>query len=106
MKTQAAFAGALALALSLGGCAAFDNAIDNTVAWIDSAKTQEALTSLKSGATAFTCAVANASAIAGEIEAGVGAGQSVIGTDGKIYVASSAACAALGGTVGPKAVVP
>ena len=106
MKTLAVSAGALVLALNLGGCAAFDNAIDNTVAWIDSAKTQQALSSLKSGAAAFTCAVADVSAVAGKIEAGLGAGQSMVGTDGKVYVASSAACAALGGTIGPQTVVP
>ena len=45
--------------------------------------------------TAFSCAVADASEVAKAIELGVGAGQSLIGTDGKVYVASAAACAAL-----------
>ena len=99
-------AGALALASCLGGCAEFDQAIDNAVAWIDAPATQQAIGSLKSGVTAFTCAVADASAVAQQIEAGVGAGQSLIGTDGKVYVASAAVCSALGGTLGPKAVVP
>lgn len=58
-------AGALALASSLGGCAQFDNAINDAVNWIDAPKTQQALASLKSGATAFTCAVADVSAVAG-----------------------------------------
>jgi hypothetical protein len=100
------FAGAIALAATLGACAEFDNAINDAVAWIDAPKTQQALSSLKSGATAFTCAVADVSAIASEIESGVGAGQSMIGTDGKVYVASSTVCTALGGTVGPATVVP
>jgi hypothetical protein len=77
-------AGAIALAATLGGCAEFDAAINGAVAFIDAPKTQQALSSLKSGATAFTRAVADVSAIAGEIESGVGAGQSVIGTDGKV----------------------
>ena len=95
-------AGALALAFCLGGCAGFDQAINNAVAWIDAPATQQAIGSLKSGVTAF----ADASAVAQAIEAGVGAGQSLIGTDGKVYVASAAVCNALGGTVGPRAVVP
>lgn len=99
-------AGAVALASSLCGCAEFDNAVNNAVAWIDAPNTQQALGSLKSGATAFTCTVADVSAVAAEIESGVGAGQSVIGTDGKVYAASATVCAALGGNVGPMAVVP
>lgn len=97
-------AGALLVALS--GCAEFDQVVDGAVAWIDAPKTQQAISSLKSGATALTCAVADASAVAGEIESGVGAGQSIIGTDGKVYVASATVCAALGGTVGPAAIIP
>ncbi|HLH13037.1 MAG TPA: hypothetical protein VKV77_14325 [Methylovirgula sp.] len=96
----------LAGVLALGGCAQFDDAVDNIVAWIDAPKTQQAFSSLKSGATALTCAVADASAVAAEIEHGVGAGQSIIGTDGKVYVASATVCAALGGVVGSVAVVP
>jgi hypothetical protein len=99
-------AGAISLAALLGGCAEFDNAVNDAVAFIDAPKTQQALSSLKSGATAFTCAVADASAIAGEIESGVGAGQSMIGTDGKVYVSSATVCAALGGSLGPAAVIP
>ncbi len=99
-------AGALALALCLAACGGFDKAINNAVAWIDAPATQQAIGSLRSGVIAFTCAVADASAVAKEIEFGVGAGQSLIGTDGKVYVASAAACAAVGGTLGPQAVVP
>ena len=99
-------AGAIALAFSLGGCAEFDAAINNAVAFIDAPKTQQAISSLQSGATALTCPVADVSAIAGEIESGVGAGQSIIGADGKVYVASATVCTALGGTVGPAAVIP
>jgi hypothetical protein len=88
------------------GCAEFDNVIDNAVAFFDAPKTQQAIASLTSGATALTCAVADLSVVTGEIEAGVGAGQSMIGTDGKVYVASATVCAALGGTVGAAAVIP
>ena len=99
-------AGALALAFGLGGCADFDQAINNAIAFIDAPATQQAIGTLKSGVTAFTCAVADASAVAKQIEEGVGAGQSLIGTDGKVYVASATVCAALGGTLGPSAVIP
>lgn len=99
-------ASAMALALCLGGCAAFDDAVNSAVAWIDAPATQQAIGSLKSGVTALTCAVANVSAVAQQIEQGVGAGQSLIGTDGKVYVASAAACKAFGGMVGPTAVIP
>jgi len=99
-------AGAMALASTLCGCAEFDNAIDGAVAFIDAPKTQQALSSLKSGATAFTCAVADVSAVAAQIESGAGAGQSMIGTDGNVYVASATVCAALGGAIGPTAVIP
>jgi hypothetical protein len=39
-------AGALALAFCLGGCAEFDQAINNAVAWIDAPATQQAIGSL------------------------------------------------------------
>ncbi len=99
-------AGALALALCVAACAGFDQTVNNAVAWIDAPATQQAVGSLKSGVIAFTCAVADASAVAKAIESGVGAGQSLIGTDGKVYVASATACAAVGATLGPQAVVP
>ncbi len=102
----AIYAGVLALALYLAGCAGFDETMNKAVSWIDAPATQQAIASLKSGVTAFTCAVANVSAVAQQIEAGAGAGQSIIGTDGKVYVGSSTVCAALGGTLGPLAVIP
>ncbi len=46
-------AGAIALASSLGGCTEFDAAINGAVGFIDAPKTQQALSSLKSGATAL-----------------------------------------------------
>jgi hypothetical protein len=102
----ALYAGLMALAFCLAGCADFDETVNKAVAWIDAPGTQQAISSLKSGVTAFTCAVANVSAVAQQIETGVGAGQSIIGTDGKVYVASSGVCVALGGTLGPTAVIP
>ncbi len=63
-------ASAFALALCLAACAGFDQTVNNAVAWIDAPATQQAIGSLKSGVTAFTCAVADASAVAKEIEFG------------------------------------
>ncbi len=102
----AIYAGMLWLAFYLAGCAGFDETMNKAVSWIDAPATQQAISSLKSGVTAFTCAVADASAVAQQIEAGVGAGQSIIGADGKVYVGSSTVCAALCGTLGPLAVIP
>jgi hypothetical protein len=103
---HAIYAGVLVLAFCLAGCADFDETLNKAVSWIDAPATQQAIGSLKSGVTAFTCAIANVSAVAQQIEAGVGAGQSIIGTDGKVYVGSSTVCAALGGTLGQLAVIP
>ncbi len=85
----AIYAGVLVLAFFLASCADFDETVNKAVSWIDAPSTQQAISSLKSGVTAFTCAVANVGAIAQQIEEGVGAGQSIIGTEGKIYVGSS-----------------
>jgi hypothetical protein len=75
--------------------------------FITSSQTQQSIAVLKSGVAAFICAVANASALAGAIESQPGmAGQSMIGTDGKVYVTSATVCAALGGTVAGQGVVP
>lgn len=106
MKKLATLASATALALSLGGCAQFDQVVNNATAWLASPQTQQAVTNLKSGVTALVCAISVTSQVAAEVETGVGAGKSMIGTDGKVYVASTSVCAALGGTVAGSAVVP
>ncbi len=96
----------LVLPFYLAGCADLDETLNKAVSWIDAPATQHAIESLKTGVTAFTCAVADVGAVAQQIETGVGGGQSIIGTDGKVYVGSSTVCAALGGTLGPQAVIP
>ncbi len=102
MKTSAlALAAALALSAGLGGCADLQQA----ESFITSPQTQATLAGLKSGATALICAVANASALASVIEANY-AGQSIIGTDQKVYVTSATVCTALGGTVAGTGIIP
>lgn len=87
----------------LAGCAELQQA----ETFINSPQAQQAVANLKSGATAFICAVANASALALAIEQQPGlAGQSIIGTDGKVYVTSATVCAALGGTVTGQGAIP
>jgi hypothetical protein len=95
---------ALALgAIGLSACAELQQA----ETFINSPQTQQAIATLKSGTTAFICAVANASALALAIEQQPGlAGQSTIGTDGKVYVTSAAVCTALGGTVAGQGAIP
>jgi hypothetical protein len=90
-------------AASLGACAELQQAEN----FITSPQTQQSIAVLKSGAAAFICAVADASAVAGAIDAQPGmADQSMIGTDGKVYVTSAAVCTALGGQVSGQGVVP
>jgi hypothetical protein len=88
-------------AASLAGCAELQQA----EAFLTSPQTQASIAVLKSGATALICAVANASALASVIETQY-AGQSIIGTDKKVYVTSADVCGALGGTVAGTGVIP
>jgi hypothetical protein len=99
-----AFLAALSLsAAALAGCAELQQAEN----FINAPATQLTVANLESGATALVCAVANASALAGVIEATPGlAGQSIIGTDGKVYVVSATVCAALGGIVAGRGTIP
>jgi hypothetical protein len=88
-------------ALALGGCAEFDK----FETWATSAKGQATVAALKAGSQAIVCDIAAGAALAGNIEASINAGQSVQGTDGKIYTVSSQVCQAMGGTSGGTAVV-
>ncbi len=82
-------------ALGLGGCAEVEKVGD----FLTNPKTVQAVATLKAGASAFICSVADAALVAQQVEAAISAGQSVQGTDGKLYVSSSIVCASLGGTV-------
>ena len=96
MKTLAR-AGALPLCLAFGlaGCAQFDQ-LTTTLA---SPRTTQAVANLQAGSRALVCALSTVSAVAGRVEDAVSAGQALVGTTGKIYVASAIVCDALGGTV-------
>ena len=95
--------GALFFATALlGACAELEQA----EVFLDSAQTQQAVSVLKAGATAFICAVSDVSALSYTIESQSGAGQSMIGTDGKVYVVSAQICDALGGVVSGQGVIP
>ena len=96
---QFAFASVLTLALS--GCAEFER----FTAALSSPQTTHAFANLRAGATAMVCALSSAAALAGRVEQAVDAGQAVVGTTGKVYVASSIVCASLGGVVTGAAVV-
>jgi ABC-type uncharacterized transport system auxiliary subunit len=88
-------------AASLAGCAELQQA----ESFITSPQTQSTIAVLKSGARALICAVANASALASVIETQY-AGQSIIGTDQKVYVTSATVCASLGGTLAGTGTIP
>ncbi len=85
----------VSLVLALGGCAEVDQ-FENV---LTSPKTAQAVAVLKTGASAFVCSVANAALVAQQVEAAVNAGQSIQGTDGKLYVSSAVVCSSLGGAV-------
>ena len=94
-----ALAGAMALALS--GCAEFDR----LTATLASPQTTQAIANVQAGARALICALSTASAVAGQVESAVAAGQAVIGTTGKIYVASAIVCTSLGGVIAGSGIV-
>lgn len=87
-------------ALALSGCAQFDS-FASTLA---SPRTTQAVANLQAGTRALVCAVSSAAAVADRVEAAVSAGQALVGTTGKIYVASGVVCDALGGTVAGRGV--
>ncbi len=83
------------IAFGFCGCAEVEKAED----FLTTTKTVQAAATLKSGASALICSVANAALVAQQVEVAIGAGQSVKGTDGKLYVSSAIVCSSLGGTV-------
>lgn len=103
MMKKMAFALALGAVagFALTGCAEVEKVED----FLTSPKTVQAVATLKAGASAFICSVADAALVAQQVEAAIAAGQSVQGTDGKLYVSSSIVCASLGGTVTGSGVV-
>jgi len=99
-KSAFAFA-CLTSALGLTGCSEISKIED----FLTSPKTLQAASRLKNGASALVCSVADAALVAQQIEDAISAGQSVRGTDGKLYVSSAIVCSALGGSVSGTGVV-
>ncbi len=100
-KMAFAFILTMGLASGLCGCAE----IDQAESFLTSPKTVQAVATLKAGASAFVCSVANAALVAQQIESAINAGKSIQGTDGKLYVSSAIVCSSLGGTVTGSGVV-
>lgn len=100
------FAGVFAITLS--GCASFTTAFNTVVADLTSPQAQQAFSSLKAGAAAVNCAVANASQVIQTVNAQIKNKQNaVIARDAQnVYVASAAACAWLGGQVTANVIIP
>lgn len=81
--------------VSLAGCAQINAARD----WLAAPETQAASQVVARWGQAFSCAVANASAVAVEIQKAVDADKAAIDTTGKVLTVSRIVCNQLGGTV-------
>lgn len=95
---------ATAIALSLGGCGTtvgnyVGSGVTNFESFVTSPQTQATVKTLSAATVVFICDVSAVANLAGQIEAAAGAGQSTLGTNGKVYAASSAACTGLGGII-------
>lgn len=94
----------VALAIALAGCSSVTTAVNDINAFtgaLSSPSANQAAANLKAGAEALVCQVADVSALAGEIEK-QGLGSKVLVKDTTdLYTASSAVCAALGGSALP-----
>jgi len=105
-----ALAGALALAVALGGCATIIDDINKTTAALSSPAANQAAANLKAGAAAVMCAVANVASVIKQIETDATIPSkyaAVIVRDTKtVYAVSSDACAFFGGTSQGAVTVP
>jgi hypothetical protein len=95
MNHKAIFAALCLGAASLGGCAELQQ-VEN---FLTSPQTQQSVQTIATVSTLFVCEVANAAALAGQIEAAVNAGQAVEDTNGKVWTVSAMVCSALGGRI-------
>jgi len=88
---------AIALALTLAGCAQSQQAVD----WLASDKAQKAAVNLKGLTVAIDCGlVVPGAALSQEIARAVDARQAAVDRAGRIYATSAELCAALGGPTG------
>jgi len=111
MKTLSACLFASALGLALAGCAQINgaiesaaNAVNSTAATINSAPVQQAVASLTAATATLACVFADGASLAGAVAASedngtVKSAQIVERDATSVYVASSAVCADMGGTV-------
>jgi hypothetical protein len=95
MKTFYCFAAMTLGASLLAGCSELQQAEE----FLTSPQTQQAIATLEQVSTLFVCDIADASAVAAQIESAVNADQAVQGTNGKVYVTASILCQSLGGVV-------
>ncbi|MEI9914796.1 MAG: hypothetical protein WDN29_02125 [Methylovirgula sp.] len=102
----AIYAGVLVLPFYLAGCADLDETLNKAVSWIDAPATQHAIESLKTGVNGVHMRRRRCRRGSTADRDGRGWRSVDHRTDGKVYVGSSTVCAALGGTLGPQAVIP
>lgn len=102
MKKLACVAGAAALALSLAGCEDVQKFED----WYTSPTNQATILLMEKQSIAFVCDVSAISNVVAQVGAAAQADASFIGTTGKVYAASTAACTGLGGLVGAQVTAP
>jgi hypothetical protein len=79
----------------LAGCSELQQAEE----FLTSSQTQQSIATLEQVSTLFVCDIADASAVAAQIESAVNAGQALQSTNGKVYVTASILCQSLGGVV-------
>jgi hypothetical protein len=92
----------LASLLTVGGCAE----LQNVEAFITSPQNQATVAILSKASVALVCDISAASNVALSVEQAANSAQSVLGTTGKVFAATQAACAGLGGLLGASMTVP
>lgn len=102
MKKVLAFGLVGAAALGMGGCGTvvgtyIANGVSGFEDFVTSPKTAATLTVLSKATIVVICDISAVSNVAGQVEVAAGAGKSTIGTNGKVYAASTAACTGLSG---------
>lgn len=86
--------GVVALASMFAGCAAVTN-VEN---FLTAPQTVATAAQLKGWTEIVACSIATGADVAGQIESAVKAGAALQDTNGNVYLGSSIACQALGGT--------
>jgi hypothetical protein len=79
----------------LAGCSELQQAEE----FLTSPQTQQSIATLEQVSSLFVCDIADASAVAAQIESAVNAGHALQDANGKVYVTASIFCQSLGGVV-------